>query len=185
MIDAGERKVLLAISILAVIWIIFVIPFTTSSPSFVSLNNVYAYFIFNLGFILLSVVIFGTIMATFKDKFSYWNAIMDGLASWFSYSFVLDNWSPPYFIDIHGNQVIQSVGTGVNASVDAMLTYVVNYLFPSFQGITVPLINISWLYIAVYLIIPFLTVIIAAMVLTRGQFFRWVGHGGEKNARKM
>ncbi len=185
-LEKGEIKILLALSVFSIMWIAVAIPFITTNSFFTSLNPVFAYALFNLGFIILTSITFGTVFAILKHNYDIWSAFSNGIVVWLSFSWVIDMYQPPYFLDMQGNEIISNVSTGANASVDAMWAFAFNSLVPSLKPATIPFLNISLLFIAVYGFVPLMTVLIAAYVLTEGQLVKFIGIGndGSKGVKK-
>lgn len=184
-IETAELKILGGITAFAIIYILFIAPVITTNKSFLSLNPIFQYLIFNFGFMLISIAVFGTIISMeVRKEFDWKGAILDGVATFFAFSFILDLWQPPFFLDIQGNQIISGDATAVNTSVDAMWAFIVNTVFPGFKMTMIPFLNISLLYLTIYIFVPILTAIIASLILSKGQFFKWFSFGGVGNAQK-
>lgn len=183
-IDAQEAKVLFALLAFSIVWIALVIPFITSNSMFLSLNPVISFFLFNLGFLLISIAIFGTILSmTIDQDFNWKNAFKNGLLAFLSFSFCLDIWSPPFAIDAQGNELISNSATGINAAGDRMWAYIFNSLFPWLKPIQIPVLNMSLLFVATYALVPLLMAVIAAIIFSKGKFFKWLNIGGVQNVQ--
>lgn len=172
--EPEETNTLLALSIFAVFWSLVGIPFITSNPDFVSLNPVLQYVLSNLSLIVASVVVFGTVLTFLLEReYDIQSGIVNGLVAWLGFSFILDMWESPFAWDLSGKQLI--FGAGVTSSVDYMWGYIFLTLFPQIA-------NTSLLYLAVYGLVPILTVAVGALVLTKGQFLSWFNFGGVNGA---
>ena len=188
-IDAREMKMLLGLLAFALIWSIFLIPYLTTNAAFNSLNPVLQYIFVNLGTIFIVVVTFGTIFTLAKNKFSLVEMFKDGAAMWFSFSFAADMWQPPYAIDLLGNDLITDPATGINSAVDRVWVYIFNTITPGIKEfiVNIPVINyrFSMLFLAVYLVVPVITAILAAYVLSNGKFFNWFSFGGVNKSKRL
>jgi len=172
-ITSQETRIIIAMLVFALIWVIFVIPFISNNSQFQNLIPPFQYIIFNLGYILISVVTFGTLFSIMMQKsYNFGKAILYGLSLWFSFSLIFDMWQPPFAIDSQGNDVILNNSSLINASVDRSFVYFFNTFFPSIKTTIIPVINYSLLYILVYGFIPILGVIIAAAGLSNGAFVK-------------
>lgn len=183
-LEHEELKILGGLLIFSLLWIALAVPFVTSNPLFTSQNSVIQYFLFNFGFIIASIVVFGTIITmVLEKKYSYKDAFINGLSLWLSFSFILDIFMPPYAIDALGNEIITGNSTGINASTDKMFAFIFNSILPQLKSIVIPFLNVSFLYLAVYVFVPVLTAFIVALVLSKGNFIKWFNLGGVPNVK--
>lgn len=172
-ITSQETRIILAMLVFALLWVIFVIPFLSTSSQFQSLIPPFQYIIFNLGYILISVVTFGTLFSIMTNKsYNFKKAVIYGLSLWFSFSLIFDMWQPPFAIDQQGNDVVLNNSSLINASVDKSFVYLFNTFLPTAKTTVIPIINYSLLYILVYGFVPILGVIIAAIGLSNGAFMK-------------
>ncbi len=196
-IDETESKIIIALLVFTILYLGFAQSFITDSQWFKNLNPVFAYILFNLGWVSLFVLTFGTIFSYLLEKaYNLKEAFLTGITSWFSFSFFIDMYQPPFYLDRLGNTIISNEGTAVNASVDAMWAYVINSLIPAAKTITIPFFdgnllaqgslpvtNTSLLWILVYGIVPILSIVVAALILTKGEFIKFVSILAHRKAR--
>jgi len=182
-LQSSELRTLMALLAFAVIWTVIVMPFIQTQSAITTLNPIFQYFLFNLGFIILSIVVFGIIYRVVKKHYDMKKAFSRGISAWFGVSFIYDMWSPPYVIDYQGNLVQMGDASAVNATVDMMWAFIFQSLFPAIATIRVPLVDLSMLYVAVYGLVPALTVLAMALIFTEGKFKKMVNLGG--NPRKV
>jgi hypothetical protein len=164
----------------AALMLISILPRTMNSTWFTSLVPPFQYFVFNLGFILLTIVMFGIPMTFFlKQKIHFWTMLRGGIGSWLIFSFMLDLWQPPFAFGVSGKQIISDSGTLVGTSVDCMLGWLYIHTIPfHIQDIflNLPIIGrISLLFMMIYFFTPIISVIVAAFLFKPGiliDFFR-------------
>lgn len=172
--EPAERKIIIALSIFAILWSVVAIPFIAGNEGFNSLNPILQYLIANLSLIIASVVIIGTILTmALEHDYDLKGGIINGLTAWLSFSFIIDMWESPFAYDVGGHQAIS--GAGVTSSVDYMWGYIFSTIFPQIA-------NTPLLFLAVYGLVPIMTVIFAALVLSKGQFLSWFNFGGVNGA---
>jgi hypothetical protein len=171
-LERSEVKVLIALALLAILWSVVGIPAIIGNPTFISFNPIFQYVLLNLSFILLFVVVIGTgVTIAVEKEYNYSRGIANGIAAWLSFSFVMDNWSPPFVWDMAGHQAV--TGAGVTSSVDYVWGYILINIFPSIA-------NTPVVFFFVYGIVPVVATLLAALILTKGQFLKWLGFGGGK-----
>ncbi|MCX6762838.1 MAG: hypothetical protein NT093_03610 [Candidatus Moranbacteria bacterium] len=164
----------------AALTLIFILPKMMDSIWFTSLVPPFQYLAFNLGFILLTIVMFG-IPTTFflKQKINFWMMLRGGIGSWLIFSFMLDLWQPPFAFSVSGRQIISDSGTLVGTSVDCMLGWIYIHILPfQIQDIflNLPIIGkISLLFMMIYFFTPIISVTVAAFLFKPGiliDFFK-------------
>ena len=157
----------------AALVLISILPKIMNSTWFTSLAPPFQYLAFNLGFILLTIVMFG-IPTTFflKQKIYFWTMLRGGIGSWLIFSFMLDLWQPPFTFGVSGKQIILDSGTLVGTSVDCMLGWMYMHILPfQIQGVflILPVIGkISLLFMMIYFFTPIISVIVAAFLFKPG-----------------
>lgn len=198
--EPGEIKALIGLLVFSIAYIAFAIPLITSNEWFVSLSPIFAYPIYNVGFILLVILTFGLVFSILKHKYSIKEAFKNGIISWISFSFILDVLQAPFFINLQGETVITNAQSGVNTAVDAFWVTIFRTILPSVQTIQFPtinpdilthfgtaplIVNASFLFVLVYGVIPILSLLIAAYFLTEGEFLKVFNtiNNGEKPSR--
>ena len=111
---------------LALAWILILVPFLSSQEWFFSLNPIPAYFLYNAGAIILFAVVFGWVAAhLFVGESNILDYLRFGIAGWLGASFIYDLWQPPFYLSVKG-EVLAATGTASlwNTSVDAMVAEV-------------------------------------------------------------
>ncbi len=179
MLQKKEIELILPFALFAVIWISIVLPYLMQSTFFLSLNPIFQYTLFNIGFISFTIASFGLIFSIVLDKkVTLSNLVKNGMGVWFGFSFVLDMWQPPYYIDFLGNPVYSTSEESLTqATIDAFWYEIFNIFIPQIKTIIVPFFNISLLFIAIYLIVPLSTLVGLAMLFSQSKFTKWVGVG--------
>ena len=181
-IDKEEWKIIAGLAAFSAVWILFVVPYLTGSADWNSMNPVLQYMLYNLGFILFTVASFGAILTmAFKQKFNTSNAFRNGISSWLGFSWVIDMWQPPNYIDTMGNVVITNAAALPNTSVDGMFVYIFDTLMPFLKTTVVPFFNVSAEWVVVYMAVPLLTVTMVAYILSNGQFRTWMNQKGHSH----
>lgn len=141
--------------VFAVFSFILVIPYSQNSEDFQTLNPVLQYILFNLGFIVFSIVFINIPFRFFTGKkIKIIDMFKIGLAGWLLFSFIFDLWQPPYYLSTDGEVLIKSQQALPFTAVDGMLAYLWSFLIPANFLIN----NFSLLYIAVYIFTPIITV---------------------------
>lgn len=172
-ITSQETRIILAMLVFALVWVIFIIPFLSTNSQFQSLIPPFQYIIYNIGYILISVVSFGTIFSLLTQKsYNFGKAIVYGFSIWISFSFVFDMWQPPFVIDTQGNDVVLNSSSFINASIDRTFVYLFNTFLPNVKTTIIPIFNYSLLYVLVYGLVPILGILIAAIGLSNGTFVK-------------
>jgi hypothetical protein len=172
-----DEWIVIGAIVLAALVLVCILPKTMNSEWFASLIPPLQYLTFNLGFILLTIVIFG-IPTTFflKQKIHLLTMLRGGIGSWLIFSFMLDLWQPPFAFGISGKQIIVDSGTLVGTSVDCMLGWTYIHFFPfHLQNIflNLPLVGkISLLFVMIYFITPIFSVIVAALLFKPGVLIK-------------
>lgn len=147
--------------IFASIWIILVIPDLVNSTAFNNLNPVGQYIVFNIGFVLLTIVLINIPYKLITHhKVNLTDTLKIGIAGWLLFSFVLDLWQPPNYISTEGQILITAKQSLPNTADDAMLTFVWSHVIPS----NVFIKGVSLLYIAVYFFTPIITVLVMILL---------------------
>ena len=167
-ISPSERTVLGGLCLLALAWILVIIPFLSSQEWFFSLNPIPAYFLYNAGAIILFAVVFGFVAAhLFVGESSVLDYLRFGIAGWLGASFIYDLWQPPFFLGLDGKVLAQlNTASLANTAVDAMVAEVWKSLLGSAivlmqLNFTVVLLAAAGLFVGYFL----LRSVVAALVL--------------------
>jgi len=166
-ISRDEWVIIGSVLVLAALLIVF-LPKTMSSQWFTNLIPPLQYLIYNMGFILLTVIIFGVpISLIFKRDMPIWTMVRSGLSSWLVFSFILDLWQPPFAFGTSGEYLITSQESLIGTSVDYMVGWIYMRLFPTNSMIlNIPIIGkLSMLFVLTYFITPILATFIIALLL--------------------
>jgi len=112
------------IIVFALIWIIIIVPNLTSTGWFTALNPIVQYLLYNVGFILLTTVIFGGIFSYVVEKeIDIIAMVRSGVASWLTFSFIIDMWQPPFYLSSAGQVLITQPSALPMTAIDAMMAY--------------------------------------------------------------
>ena len=163
-----EIIAILALVALGIIWAFWIIPELQNNWSswFQSLNPIAQYFIYNLGFMALTIGLFGTAFSLSKMGRIHWTRLLfSGLGTWFLFSFVLDLWQPPLFLNPDGSILIQNAQALTYAADDAMLAWI----YTSW-GISGP-----FLFYMVYLISPLIIGAISIVLIHPDWLYKGLG----------
>lgn len=158
--------------------LIALLPRMMDSTWFTDLIPPLQYLSYNIGFILLTVVMFGAPASyALKHTFHFWTMFRSGISSWLIFSFMLDMWQPPFAFSPGGEQLILRSESLVGTSVDYMTGWTYLHLF-SIQNVilNIPVLgNISLLFVLVYFITPILAVFVAALLLKPTTLVKMLG----------
>jgi hypothetical protein len=171
--NVSELIIIAMIAVFGVFWVIWMMPFLSTSAWFAGIAPIWQYLIFNLGFILLITVTFGSVVSLLRhQRFDLWEMIKSGLASFIVFSFIFDLWQPPYYIGVNGTILITNTGALAGTAVDAALYYVWTLI-----GIN-PLWmidHVAWIYICVYFFSPIIAGFLAAILFDPEILYKMVG----------
>ncbi len=158
--------------------LISLLPTMMASIWFTNLVPPLQYLLYNLGFILLTIVLIGApISHALKKKVNLLTMLRGGISSWLIFSFIMDMWQPPFAISQSGSILIADSESLVGTSVDFMLAWVyTNILNIPHAILKLPFIgDVSLLFLLVYFITPILSVVIAAVIFKPGFLIKLVG----------
>lgn len=177
-ISRDEWLAIGAISVFAIL-LIFLLPGTMNSQWFINLIPPLQYLTYNIGFIMLTIIIFGIPTSyILKRKIHIWTTIRSGLGSWLVFSFILDLWQPPFAFGTNGEYLITHLESLVGTSVDYMLGWFYIQVFPSVKNIIViiPAVGkLSLLFILIYFITPIFAAFVAALLFKPKILIRLLG----------
>ncbi|PIU76022.1 hypothetical protein COS75_01215 [Candidatus Pacearchaeota archaeon CG06_land_8_20_14_3_00_35_12] len=129
------------------------------------------YLLYNVGFILLTILIFGVPLTyVIHQKLHLFKMIKYGFSSWLAFSFLLDIWQPPLAWGANGTLLITNLGSLVGTSVDYMSGWFWLKVFPSINQIFIG--KISLLFVFVYFLTPILIAFIIALILRPKELAR-------------
>lgn len=173
--DKSKLKIIFAVGIFSIIWNIFILSIII--PYLSNQNPIIQYLLYNIGSIGLWFAIAGTILTGLRTSYNFKEAFIDGITAFFLFSFVFDMWEPPFAYDAQGKVLISDPKSLIGASVDQVWGYIFTTIFPQIQNTMIPLLNISFLYIAVYVLVPMAWIIISSIILTRGELLSRIQNG--------
>jgi hypothetical protein len=165
-ISHDEWFVIGAITLLAAV-LICLLPVVMKSLWFTNLVPPFQYILYNIGFILLTVVLIGApISHLLKQKVHLLTMLRSGISTWLIFSFIMDLWQPPFAYSTSGTLLISGTESLIGTSVDYMLGWMYTNVFSTATLlIRLPLFgNMSLLFLLIYFITPILSVICAALL---------------------
>ena len=164
--------------IIGIVWVIGIMPVLSTSGWFVNLDPLYAYPVYNIGFLFLTSGIFGGLINSLMyGRSNLTNAVKYSVASWLGFSMILDMWMAPYYMGVSSN-VNYSLGSESlsNTSVDAFAAAVWKYVAP--EQISLNLFGISVWFLLVYVATPILAFLVMIFLLKPSAvigMFGWIG----------
>jgi len=154
-IERIELAAIITLAVFSIVWIVVVLPYMIDSW-FSTLIPPFQYILYNLGFITLSTVLMGIPLSFFvKRKLNLSGIFRGGLASWLSFSFVLDMLQPPLAYSSAGALLITDKASLAGVAVDTVAGWLWNQVG----------ISGSTLFTFVYVVTPLIAVIVAALLL--------------------
>jgi hypothetical protein len=166
-----EAVIVASMVLFSVLWVFLVIPFLTSSMWFQGLIPPFQYILFYLGFAVLVTLLIGLPVAWAvatskhgKKTVDYFLALRIGLGSWISFSLILDNWLPPYYLAPSGAVLLNVPRALTGTAVDACLAWIFQQI-----GVSGPT-----LYYYVYALTPAIAVVLTALILAGKDFLKLV-----------
>jgi hypothetical protein len=167
----AEFGIIIGLLILGFFWAFIMVPYLTSQTWFLTLHPLFAYILYNIGWILLITVIFGGLVSVaIYKKNRLLNMVKWGSVSWICFSLVGDLWQPPLFLSPSGQVLIPLGGQNLESvAVDAMAATLWQQFFALFgvklQG--------SWLwFFFTYVVTSIIGILLMALILTPKQFVK-------------
>lgn len=165
-----EIKIAVAFTIFAIIWIAWIIPFLTNNPTIQGMNPLAMFLVKKLGYIILSITIIGTIISILVNKsFNIVSASISGILAYLFITFTYSLVEQQSAISIDGTTNFSSYSFDT-INPDQVLYYIISVLFPSLLNVSIPILNISLMWIIIYIIIPVVTVLLGALIMKTGTF---------------
>jgi hypothetical protein len=164
----------------AFFWMLLIIPHLMVSNWFIKLIPPLQYVLYNIGFMLLIFIVFGTPMsALIKHKINKVGVIKGGVASTL-FLIMLDLWEPPFLIAPDtGQLLLTNLESLVGTSVDYTAFWIYSNLFPMIINsfINFPFFGrLSMLFVLIYFLTPIILAFIMALLLKPGMFRKlWDG----------
>ncbi len=159
----GRLKLLFVflLGLFGLIWFAIIVPGMAQSAYWASLNPVQQYVYYNIGiFLILTAGFGGFVSFILTQRLNFVQMLVNGLAAFLVFSFILDNFSPPFAVGSHGTLIIPTGDTLAPAAVDYML----GWLWIQ-AGASGPLV-----YWGTYIITPALAIIAAVLLLGLNRF---------------
>jgi len=168
----------------AFVWILFLIPHIMISDWFVGLMPPAQYYLYNIGFLLLIFVVFGTpISYAAKRKINIIGVLEGGIASTL-FLIMLDLWEPPFLIAPDtGELLITNMESLVGTSVDYTVFWFYSTLFPSTRNafINFPFFGkFALLFILIYFLTPIIAAVVMSLLLKPGMLRRMIDGVAER-----
>jgi hypothetical protein len=161
-------KLILVISLalFGVFWFALVLPSFVETETWSLMNPLQQYILYNIGFFFIITVFFGGLVSfSLTHRLNLIQMLMNGLAGFLFFSFVLDIYQPPFVVGSDGSLLVDMTsGTVAGASVDYMLYFV--YTSMGMSG--------SAVYYMVYIITPAIMVVGTAILLGLNKFVRFI-----------
>lgn len=156
-IEKIELIIIACFAIFGVIWVWYILPWLQYSKFYLALNPIGAYVVYNTGIITLFIAFFGIPVGYFvKGDINIIDLIRGGFASFIGFSFFIDLWSTP--LAWNKNGIVAVVPTPDNMETSAV-DYMAGWVFQQLG------IHGSMLYLAVYVFMPIIAVIVMALIL--------------------
>ena len=157
-----KLMLVISLALFGVFWFVLIIPSFVETQTWLSMNPIQQYIMYNIGFFFIIAVFFGGLVSyILTQRLNLMQMLLNGLAGFLFFSFVLDMYQPPFVVGSDGSLLIDATsGTMAGASVDYMLYFV-------FTSIGV---SGSMLYYSIYIITPAIVVIGAVLLLGLNKF---------------
>ncbi len=143
------------------IWFAWIVPDMATSDYWTSLNPIQQYFIYNIGIFLIMTAGFGGFVSfILTQRLNLVQMLVNGLAAFLVFSFILDNFSPPFAVGHDGTLIIPVGDTLAAAAVDYMIGW--SWISMGACG--------SIVYWGTYIITPALAIIVAVLLFGLNRF---------------
>jgi len=168
------------ISGFAFFWMLFMIPHIMVSNWFIGLVPPLQYFLYNIGFMLLIFIVFGTPMSyLIKHKLNKVGVIKGGIASTL-FLIMLDLWEPPFLIAPDtGQLLLTNMESLLGTSIDYNLFWIYSKLLPNDINLSInfPFFGrLSTFFVLIYFFTPIILAFLMALLLKPGMFRKmWDG----------
>lgn len=176
--DKREKTIVLVLALFSAIWCIFIMPTFMSSEWFTTLVPPFQYILFNLGFLVVFILIAGFPISYFVNgkEIKIKDSLRWGFGLWLGSSMIIDLWNPPYYIDINGNSLFTSVNPSalMGTAIDTVMVWIWRNI-----GISGPA-----LFYLTYLFTPIIAALFLACVLAPRQFIGLFASVKGKGRRK-
>lgn len=174
-IERKEAATIISLGAFGVIWIVFAIPYLISANWFLSLPSPIQYLLYNIGFVLLTTLIFGSAFSLYEEgEFQLKHFLVIGITSFLGFA-ALDDWEPPNYLTPMGQVAITNPGALPQTAVDAAFAWLGTAI--GVPNSVIPFLDVSTLYLFVYLVMPLLLIVLMAFILKPKAFLKYVGVG--------
>lgn len=174
-IEGPEGATILGLGAFGVVWIVFVIPYLTGSAMFLSFPSPVQYLLYNVGFVVLTTVIFGAAFSVYEEGgFDLGHFLRVGISSFIGFA-ALDDWEPPDYLTPTGQVAITNPGALPQTAVDAAFAWLGHAI--GVPNVIIPVLGVSTLYLFVYLFMPLGLIVLMAFVLKPRTFLKYAGFG--------
>ena len=154
----------ISFAVFGLAWMTVVVPGLMDSSSWTEMTPVGQFIVYNIGLFFILTVFFGGMVSWLLHKrLSILAMLVNGLAGFMFFSFVLDMFEPPFVLNHAGEFIIQNGDTLSGAAVDYMTAWV-------WQGIG---IHGTMLYNFTYIVTPILAVIVTVLLLGANRFLKF------------
>jgi hypothetical protein len=171
LITKKEIVILATVTVFAVIWMIWAVPFLAASAWFQFQIPPIQFLLYEMGFVIGLVVALGfplqylyyQVKKNAPSRFAFvFGAIKIGLSLWVGNKFIMDMWEAPYYLSTKGVVLLNNPEAMTGTAVDATITWL-------FQQIG---ISGFMLYFAVYIAFPLLCLLGIILAFTWKRFVK-------------
>lgn len=156
------------------VWSFIIVPYISSAEWFTTLYPLWAYLLYNLGWITaISVVIGGVVEYSLSEDFSIEETFRIGVSSWLGISLVFDLLQPPLYLSTSGQVLIPLGGPALeNTAVDAMFAT----LWQGALGnlVYTQVFGVSLWFVLTYAVTPVVALVVMALLLSPKKFIELV-----------
>lgn len=164
----NEVEVTVALLVFGITWQYLVSPFLQGWAAIAGLPTLLLFFLKQAGLLLIFPVVVGTVLDWWFNRrwFNIGGMIRKGMEGWLAYTFFAGLIIQQNAMDMQGNFLVPEV-TFSNVSAEIVLY---ELFAPHFKDIIIPIINLSFLYPFVYLVIPIGVATIFALIYGTERF---------------
>ena len=169
-IEREEVGIIGGVAVLGLLWSFVAVPYLSSTPWFLNLYPLWAYLLYNIGWILAISVIFGGLVEfVVSEDFSVGETFRIGLSSWLGVSLIFDMLQPPLYLSTSG-QILIPLGTSAleNVAVDATAATLWQNLLGGF--VYGQLFGVSSWFVLTYVVTPVIALVVMAFLLSPKKF---------------
>lgn len=149
------------LGLFGLIWFAWIVPDMAQSSYWAGLNPVQQYIYYNIGiFLVLTAGFGGFVSFILTQRINLVQMLVNGLGAFLVFSFILDNFSPPFAVSHNGLLIIPTGDTLAPAAVDYMVGWV--WIHAGVSG--------SMVYWGTYIITPALAIIVAVLLFGLNRF---------------